>query len=114
MKSRKELRVARHERIRKKVAGTAARPRMAVMISNRHLYVQFIDDEAGRTIASVSTCGADDGAVNVAAAGQLGKKAAEVAKEKGIGAVVFDRAGFRYHGRIKAIADAAREAGLKI
>ncbi len=110
--SRKETRVKRHERIRSKVNGTAERPRMAVMLSNRRIYIQFIDDQAGRTLASAcSPAGAK--ALNAALAKETGVRAAEAAKAKGIDAVVFDRGGFQYHGRIKALADAAREAGLK-
>ena len=110
--SRKDNRGKRHERIRRKVNGTAARPRMAVMVSNRRIYVQFIDDGEGRTLAS-TVSPADKRTVNVALAKQVGALAAETAKAKGIEAVVFDRGGFQYHGRIKALADAAREAGLK-
>jgi large subunit ribosomal protein L18 len=110
--SRKVNRIQRHERLRRKVNGTAARPRMAVMVSNRRIYVQFIDDGEGRTLAS-AVSPAEKRAVNVALAKQVGVLAAEAAKAKGIEAVVFDRGGFQYHGRIKALADAAREAGLK-
>jgi large subunit ribosomal protein L18 len=110
--SRKENREKRHERIRRKLAGTAERPRMAVMVSNRRIYVQFIDDGLGRTLACASSP-ADKLTVNVAVAKATGALAAEAAKAKGIEAVVFDRGGFQYHGRIKALADAAREAGLK-
>jgi large subunit ribosomal protein L18 len=110
--SRKDNRTQRHERLRRKVIGTAARPRMAVMVSNRRIYVQFIDDGEGRTLASAGSP-ADKHAVNVALAKQVGVLAAEAAKAKGIETVVFDRGGFQYHGRIKALADAAREAGLK-
>lgn len=107
----------RHLRIRKKVVGAADRPRMCVSFTANNMYVQFIDDEAGVTLASVSTLTAEFKALslkrNVEAAVALGKLAAEKAIAKGIGAVVFDRSGIRYHGRIKALADAAREAGLK-
>jgi large subunit ribosomal protein L18 len=107
----------RHARLRQKVSGTAERPRMAVYRSLRHMSVQFIDDSAGRTVAAVSTQSADfpKGTYggNAKAAGQLGKMAAEKAKAAGIEAVVFDKGGRKYHGRIKALADAAREAGLK-
>ncbi len=112
MISRKSNRAQRHERLRRKVNGTAARPRMAVMVSNRRIYVQFIDDAEGRTLASAASP-LDKQAVNVAIAKQVGVLAAEAAKAKGIEAVVFDRGGFQYHGRIKALADAARESGLK-
>ena len=87
---------------------------MAVYVSNRQMYVQFIDDAAGTTLAAVSTAAEDLGAANVDTAGRLGRRAAEVALGKGIRAAVLDRGGFKYHGRIKAIADAAREAGLQI
>ncbi|MFO7536035.1 MAG: 50S ribosomal protein L18 [Kiritimatiellia bacterium] len=110
--SRKENRTQRHERLRNKVIGTAKRPRMAVMVSNRKIYVQFIDDGEGRTLAS-AVSPESKSSVNVALAKQTGAMAAEAAKAKGIEAVVFDRGGFHYHGRIKALADAAREAGLK-
>ncbi len=107
----------RHARLRQKVAGTAARPRMAVYRSLRHMSVQFIDDAAGRTLVALSTQSADfpkdTYGGNVKAAAQLGKMAAEKAKAAGIEAVVFDKGGRKYHGRIKALADAAREAGLK-
>jgi large subunit ribosomal protein L18 len=111
-KSRKESREMRHVRIRRKLAGTAAKPRMAVMVSNRKIYVQFIDDGDGRTLAS-AVSPATRPTVNVALAKETGTLAAEAAKAKGISAVVFDRGGFKYHGRIKALADAAREAGLQ-
>ncbi len=109
--SRKEARARRHDRVRRKIWGTAERPRMAVMVSNRHLYVQFVDDEQGRTLAAVATPKGSR-SPTVAQAQELGKKAAEAARAKGIATVVFDRGGYRYHGRVKAIADAAREAGL--
>jgi large subunit ribosomal protein L18 len=108
-----------HTRIRKKVAGTSARPRLNVYRSVNHIYVQLIDDSKQVTIVSASSLeqGKDGkkhiAGGNIAAAKQVGKLIAERAKEKGIEAVVFDRGGYLYHGRIKAIADAAREAGLK-
>lgn len=115
-KTVKEKRVRRHLRLRRKVRGTAARPRLAVSFTANNIYVQFIDDEVGHTLAAVSTLSAAFKALNlkrnVAAAQSLGKLAAEKAKEAGITAVVFDRGGRRYHGRVKALADAAREAGL--
>lgn len=105
----------RHQRARQKISGTAERPRMSVFISNRHIYVQFIDDVAARTIAAVSTMaeGQRDGRKDVDKAKDLGKKAAEAARAKGIETVILDRGGFSYEGRIQALADAAREAGLK-
>ena len=108
-------------RIRKKLAGGPARPRLAVFRSQGHIYAQVIDDEAGRTLCSASSLDGDfKGAgkgkrkgANVAAAKEVGQLIAARAKQKGIEAVVFDRGGFLYHGRIKALADAARESGLK-
>lgn len=116
VKTKKEYRVRRHLRLRRKISGTADRPRMSVFVSNRHLYVQFIDDQASRTLATVSSAAGDGkafaGRVSIDAAKKLGALAAAAAREKGIGSVVFDRGGFTFAGRIKALADAAREAGL--
>ena len=114
-----EIRSRIHKRIRRKLSGTAARPRLAVFRSEAHIYAQVIDDVAGATVVSASTV--DKGAKgakgnrggNVAAAKAIGKLVAERAKEKGIKSVVFDRGGYQYHGRVKALADAAREAGLE-
>lgn len=113
--NRKEGRRRIHARIRKKVSGTAERPRLAVHYSNQHVYAQVIDDVAGRTIASASTLdkSVEKAASNVASATQVGKLVAERAKAANISAVVFDRGGHLYHGKIKALADAAREAGLQ-
>lgn len=111
-----EYRTRRHLRLRKKVQGTAERPRMSVFVSNRHLYVQFIDDAAGRTLAAVSTQseGIEAGGKNTAdIAKKIGQASARLAQERGIKQVVFDRGGFTYTGRIKVLADAAREAGLQ-
>ena len=105
----------RHRRVRKKVAGTAERPRLAVFRSSKHIYVQAIDDRAGRTIVSASTMEADlrSGATaTVEAARSVGKLVGERAKAAGITSVVFDRGGFTYHGRVAAVAEGAREAGL--
>jgi large subunit ribosomal protein L18 len=106
-----------HERIRKKVQGTAERPRLNVYRSLNHIYVQVIDDLNGKTLVSASTAEGKKGerrtGGNVAAAKAIGKTIAERAKAKGIEKVVFDRGGYLYHGRIKAVADAAREAGLQ-
>ena len=104
-----------HARIRKKVSGTAARPRLAVHYSNQHVYAQVIDDVAGRTLAAASTLdkSVENASSNVACAAQVGALVAERAKAANISAVVFDRGGHLYHGKIKALADAAREAGLK-
>jgi len=109
----------RHWRVRKKVIGTPERPRMSVKFTGRNIHVQFIDDRAGRTLAALSSLSKsvpDRGrlAANVASATRIGKLAAEAAKAKGIAQVVFDRGGARYHGKVKALADAAREAGLKL
>lgn len=114
--TRAEVRKAVHKRIRKKVAGSAERPRLAVYRSLNHIYAQLIDDGAGQTLAAASTTeaplrGGTGG--NVAAAREVGKLIAERAREKGIEQVVFDRGGYIYHGRVKSLAEAAREAGLK-
>jgi large subunit ribosomal protein L18 len=114
--SKADYRKRRHLHLRKRVQGTAERPRMSVFVSNRHMYVQFIDDLEARTVASASTLleGAGTGGKNtVDVARKLGALAAEVARKQGIIAVVFDRGGFSFRGRVKALADAAREAGLK-
>jgi len=108
----------RRWRIRKKLIGSRERPRMAVCFTQKNIHVQFIDDQAGVTLASASTLNKsipdrDKLSANVASAKKLGQVAAEAAKAKGIETVVFDRAGARYHGKVKALADAAREAGLK-
>jgi len=114
---KKKLRQLRKWRIRKKVSGTSARPRMSVCFTNEHIYVQFIDDTRGVTLASASTRhkttpGRETLGANVVSAKKLGSLAAEAAKGKGITGIVFDRNGARYHGKVKALADAAREAGL--
>ncbi len=111
--SRKEARQKRHRRVRRKVAGTAEIPRMSMMVSGRNIYVQFIDDDSGVTLAqasSVKHAGFKSATVDVAR--EIGKVAAENAVAKGIKRVVVDRGGFRFHGRIKAIVDAACENGL--
>jgi len=114
---RRNGRIIRHRRVRKKIHGTAARPRLAVYRSNKHLILQVIDDEAGRTLVSASTNEAsfrsEAAGGNVAAATRLGQLVAERAKAAGIDKVVFDRGGYAYHGRIAAVATAAREAGLE-
>ena len=116
MKMTKTLARARRKvRIRKKLSGTAERPRLVVYRSNRHIYAQVIDDVAGRTLASASTMEADVRSAEgdkSAKAKQVGTLLAERAKKAGVESVVFDRAGNQYHGRIAALADAAREAGL--
>lgn len=113
LRNRRDYRVRRHMRLRKKISGTADRPRMSLMKSSRHMYVQFIDDDNGVTLASATTSGSEN-KCNVEIAGALGKRAAEAALGKGIKSVVVDRGGFPFHGRIKAVVDAAVEAGLKI
>ena len=110
---RKTARSVRHRRIRRRVIGTAEKPRMAVMISGQHMYVQFIDDIEGRTKASVSTLG-EKAKVNKQEGTLLGQKAAEVAVKAGIKRVVVDRGGFKFHGKLKAIVDAAVAGGLVI
>jgi len=115
MVNRKEQRTRRHRRLRFNLAGTAERPRMSVMISNKHIHLQVVDDEKNVTLLSVSTSGkgAPVKGKNVAVAKAIGALAATRAKAKGIQAVVFDRGGFKFHGRIKAIAEAVREGGVK-
>jgi large subunit ribosomal protein L18 len=115
---RKAARQRIHRRIRKKVAGTAERPRLAVHFSGKHIYAQVIDDDAGRTIAAASTAeaallGENKARANQAAAEQVGKAIAERSLAKKLDRVVFDRGGFLYHGKVKALADAARAGGLK-
>ena len=112
------LKELRHWRLRKKVIGTTDRPRMSVRFTGKNIHVQFIDDSAGKTLASASTLNKsiadrDTLAANVASAQRIGKLAAEAAKSAGIERVVFDRSGSRYHGKVKALADAAREGGLQ-
>ena len=115
MKNRLEARRRRHVRVRKTVVGTSARPRLAVFRSNRYLYAQVIDDKTGRTLAAASSQEAAlrSKGLSVETATEIGKLVAERAKSAGVEAVVFDRGGFAYHGRIKALADAARASGLE-
>jgi large subunit ribosomal protein L18 len=108
----------RHKRIRRRVTGTPARPRLAVHFSGQHIYAQVIDDSSGRTVAAASTVeselrGNRRTNANVEAAGKIGTLLAERSLQKNIKAVVFDRGGFSYHGKVKALADAARAAGLE-
>jgi len=112
--SKNDIRLRIHKRIRRRVSGTEERPRLAVFRSVKHIYAQVIDDSNGRTIAAASSAekNAANGG-NVAGAKSVGKAVAERAKDKGIKSVVFDRGGYLYHGRVKALADAAREAGLE-
>ena len=113
----RELRLRRHARLRKRVKGSTARPRLSVFRSNIHIYAQVIDDTSGRTLAAASSkdrslTGSLDGKNRTERAQAVGKLVAERAKEAGVEQVVFDRGGFPYHGRIQALADAAREGGL--
>ena len=114
-KNRKRARARVHYRIRKKVSGTAERPRLAVHFSNKNVYAQVIDDESGSTLASVATTekGVAGSGANVETAAKVGKAIAERAQSAKIDTVVFDRGGFGYHGKVKALGDAAREGGLK-
>ena len=110
-----EVRLRVHKSIRRRLAGTSERPRLTVYRSLAHIYAQIIDDRAGRTLVSASSNdkGAAANGGNIAGAKEIGRLVAERAKEKGFTKVVFDRGGYLYHGRIKALADAAREAGLE-
>jgi len=113
-----QLNQRRHWRVRRKVIGTAERPRMSVRFTGRNVYVQFVDDQAGHTLAAASTLSKgltdrDKLSGNVLSGKRIGQLAAEAARAKGIVQVVFDRGGARYHGKVKALADAAREAGLQ-
>ncbi len=115
--SPRDLRIKRHRRLRKRVTGSETRPRLCVFRSNQHIYAQVIDDTAGRTLAAASTQerearGSMEGQKKTEQAQSVGKLIAERAREAGITQVVFDRGGFKYHGRIRALAEAAREAGL--
>src|SRR6478672_3829488 len=115
--TKQEHRIRRHRRVRKKVMGTAQRPRLAVFRSNKHIYVQAIDDIAGHTVASASTMETTLRAKATAttdAATQVGKLIGERVKAAEIESVIFDRGGFKYHGRVAAIADGARAAGLQL
>jgi len=114
-KQKRDARIRRHSRVRKHVRGSAERPRLAVFRSNRHISAQVIDDRAGTTIASASTHESDlrDGSSNKDAASQVGSRVAERARAAGVSQVVFDRGGFLYHGRVAAVAEGAREAGLE-
>lgn|SRR5579872_517657 len=117
IEQKRDLAQRRHWRVRKKVLGTKDRPRMSVCFTNKNIHIQFVDDVAGVTLVAASTLnkGLRDGKLKANAVGAktLGAKAAEAAQSKGIKQVVFDRGGARYHGKVKALADAAREAGLK-
>lgn len=113
--TREEARSRRHTRVRKRIQGTAERPRLAVYRSNKYIYAQVIDDVDGRTLVAASSQEPDlrSDNLNLAAATKVGEAIAGRAKEAGIEAVVFDRGGYKFHGKVKALADAAREAGLE-
>lgn len=113
--NRKQIRRRIHNRIRKKLSGTSERPRLSVHFSNRRVYTQIIDDEKGRTLASASTLEESLAAekANVETATKVGEAIAERAIKAGVSTVVFDRGGFKFHGKVKALADAARAKGLK-
>jgi len=110
---RDEARQKRHRRLRARIAGTAERPRLAIYRSLSQIYAQVIDDQSGRTLAAASSLEAKDKAKRSEAAKAVGAKIAEKAKAAGIQEVIFDRGGYRYHGRVKALADAARSNGLR-
>ena len=110
--ARRAGRIRRHARVRERVGGTGERPRLAVFRSLSHIYAQLIDDRSGRTVAAASDLAVKDG-TKAERAKQVGRAIAERAKAAGIGDVVFDRGGYRYHGRVKALAEAARESGLR-
>ena len=116
MKTSSQHRLKRHARIRKKISGTADRPRLAVFRSNKHIYAQLIDDLSGRTVASASTTEpslkSEANLNSVEGAAKVGALVAERAVAAGISSVVFDRGGFKFHGKVKALADGAREKGL--
>ena len=113
--SRTDARRRRHTRVRKHVRGSAERPRLAVFRSNRHIYAQVIDDDAGHTIAAASSqeSALSDKSLTVETAGEVGKLIAARASDAGVQTVVFDRGGYAFHGRVKALAEAAREGGLE-
>lgn len=115
LKTRLDYKRRRHCRLRQKVRGSALRPRMSICITNRHIYIQFIDDDEGSTLATFSTASLKrENKLNVTTAGEAGRKAAEAAIGKGIKEVVLDRGGLTYAGRLKAIAEAVRKAGIKL
>jgi large subunit ribosomal protein L18 len=117
VREKREKLLRRHLRVRRKVVGSAERPRLAVHRTLKHIYAQLIDDYAGKTLAAASTCSKSvreglKGGNNIAAAKKVGAEIARLAKAAGVTKVVFDRGGYKYHGRVKALADAAREGGL--
>jgi large subunit ribosomal protein L18 len=109
--TREEYRARRHFRVRKRVNGTAERPRLVVFRSDKHIYAQLVDDNAQRTIMTVTDNGLEGKKVEKSF--EVGKKVASLAKERGVTSIVFDRGGYLYHGRVKAVADGAREGGLE-
>src|SRR6476660_9442882 len=111
---KRTARIRRHHRVRRKVAGTAERPRLAVFRSNRHIYAQLVDDAASHTLAAASDVGAGDSEDKTARARAVGKALAQRAKAAGVSRAVFDRGGHLYHGRVRALAEGAREEGLEI
>ncbi|HZD68448.1 MAG TPA: 50S ribosomal protein L18 [Actinomycetes bacterium] len=111
-RAKREARLRRHSRVRRRVAGTGERPRLAVFRSNRHIYAQIIDDTAGRTLASATSVALPGEGDKRDDARRVGAELARRAKQAGVSAVVFDRGGYRYHGRVQALAEAVREGGL--
>jgi large subunit ribosomal protein L18 len=111
-RAKRRGRLRRHARVRRRVVGTAERPRLAVFRSNKHIYAQIIDDAAGRTVASAGSVALPGEGDKKNAARRVGSELADLAKAAGVSSVVFDRGGYQYHGRVKALADAAREGGL--
>jgi len=111
-RAKRQGRLKRHARVRRRVVGTAERPRLAVFRSNRHIYAQLIDDAAGRTLAAAGSLALPGEGDKKQAARRVGSELARLAKASGVTSVVFDRGGYQYHGRVRALADAAREGGL--
>jgi large subunit ribosomal protein L18 len=112
VRNRKEYRQRRHQRVRQRFSGSAERPRLSIMMTNRYIYVQFIDDDKETTLAHVSAGGGDE-KCNMQTAVLLGKKVADTAKRLGVAEVVVDRGGFKYHGRVKAIVDSMKASGVR-
>jgi len=111
-RAKRQGRIRRHARVRRRVVGTAERPRLAVFRSSRHIYAQLVDDSAGRTLAAAGSVSLPGDGDKKAAAKRVGGELASQARAAGIGSVVFDRGGYQYHGRVQALAEAAREGGL--
>jgi large subunit ribosomal protein L18 len=114
LETRSDYRIRRHKRLRRKISGTAARPRMSIYISNKHIEVQFVNDDTGATVASATTRGKEPVKLNIATAAALGVKAAANATAKGISLIVVDRGGYKYHGRVRALVEAVLTNGLKV